>query len=131
MHFPFGISRLDGDPLVRIPVALQDDGSLFCVGEVPPNTLLTILNAVELGSQETSDKVGDYAQKLKPETLLNFYCAGRRMHLGDGAKDELHSLIEKSRPAAVYGALSLGEIGSSASGNYPLFHNAALVAAPW
>ena len=37
VHFPFGIIRANHEVLVRIPVALEDDGSLFCVGEVPAN----------------------------------------------------------------------------------------------
>ena len=35
VHFPFGIPRANGEVMVRIPVALTDDGSLYCVGEVP------------------------------------------------------------------------------------------------
>jgi len=35
LHFPFGIIRANHEVLVRIPVALEEDGSLFCVGEVP------------------------------------------------------------------------------------------------
>jgi hypothetical protein len=30
--------------LIRIPVALEDDGSVFCVGEVPENTMLIMLH---------------------------------------------------------------------------------------
>jgi hypothetical protein len=131
VHFPFGINRLEGDPLVRIPVALQDDGSLFCVGEVPANTLLTVLNAVPAGSDETAGKVGDYAREIDGKVALSFYCAGRRMHLNGSAAAELHSLVEHAEPKQLFGALSLGEIGSAGDNKYPLFHNAALIAAPW
>jgi hypothetical protein len=33
VHFPFGILLANGEVVVRIPVALEQDGSLFCVGE--------------------------------------------------------------------------------------------------
>ncbi|MDH5325342.1 MAG: FIST C-terminal domain-containing protein [Gammaproteobacteria bacterium] len=127
VHFPFGISRMDGEPLVRIPVALQEDGSLYCVGEVPPNTLLTLLDAIHPGSLETVDCLARNMDHS--DNSLCFYCAGRRMHLGDMANGELSSLGQRLQ-GQIVGALSLGEIGSSSSGGYPLFHNAALVMSP-
>ncbi len=130
-HFPFGIVRMDGEPLVRIPVALQDDGSLFCVGEVPPNTMLMLLNGIEPDSPSSIDAVARHIELSSGKLLLNFYCAGRRMHLGDAAARELKGLHERFPTLPLMGALSLGEIGSSTSGGYPLFHNATLVAAPW
>jgi hypothetical protein len=47
VHYPFGIVRANGEIVVRIPVALRDDGSLHCVGEIPPNSLLTLLEGPE------------------------------------------------------------------------------------
>ncbi|HNH24888.1 MAG TPA: FIST C-terminal domain-containing protein, partial [Accumulibacter sp.] len=68
---------------------------------------------------------------LGPRELLVFYCAGRRLHLGDDALKELHSLGSTLNAANVVGALSLGEIGSLSNWGYPLFHNATLVCRPW
>jgi hypothetical protein len=34
-------------------------------------------------------------------------------------------------PAAVFGALSLGEVANDQGEGYPRFHNATLVAMPW
>lgn len=131
VHFPFGISRMDGESLVRIPVALQDDGSLFCVGEVPPNTLLSLMDAIPPGSTDSIDIIARQPQLNNIEVIVIFYCAGRRMHLAGHAQKELHALRERMQPVRIAGALSLGEIGSSVAGGYPLFHNATLVAAPW
>ncbi len=131
VHFPFGIIRADDEILVRIPVALMDDGSLFCVGEIPANAVLTLLSAPTPDSSET---VANLANGL-PATLSNigllfFYCAGRRMHLGvEAAEGELAKMREQRSNEHLYGALSLGEIGSSHRGGYPLFHNATLIAA--
>ena len=38
---------------------------------------------------------------------------------------------QHAEPTELMGALSLGEIGSNGDSNYPLFHNAAMIAAPW
>lgn len=130
VHFPFGIIRADSEILVRIPVALCEDGSLFCVGEIPPNAVLTLLDAPKPDSEETVNKLlqGLSTTDKGKHTVL-FYCAGRRLHLGiEAAESELHRILREKQNAHLYGALSLGEIGSSHRGGYPLFHNATLVA---
>jgi hypothetical protein len=136
VHFPFGVIRANGTILVRIPVALEKDGSLFCVGEVPPNALLTLLAAPAVDSENTIDTlvrgVNDLAAPSARNDLLLFYCAGRRLHLGvEAAERELRQFSERVPAAQIAGALSLGEIGAATQWDYPLFHNATLVAAWW
>jgi len=135
VHFPFGILRASGEVVVRIPVALSDDGSLYCVGEVPENTMLVLLKAPAAGAGGCIERLGERLRQgaggLAGGHLLTFYCAGRRMHLGDGAEHELALLQANTGVAGMAGALSLGEIGSTQSAGYPMFHNATLVCAPW
>lgn len=136
VHFPFGIMRANGMTLVRIPVALEEDGSLFCVGEVPPNALLTLLKAPAVDSVHTIETLMEGLAELggspAGHELLLFYCAGRRLHLGiEAAQNELQLFAKRTQAAQVAGALSLGEIGSSEQWGYPLFHNATLVASYW
>jgi len=136
VHFPFGIIRANHEVLVRIPVALEEDGSLFCVGEVPANAVLTLLEAPKIDSPHTLQALVQGLTRLNGELagseLLLFYCAGRRMHLGlDAATGELLQFNQLTRATPVAGALSLGEIGSSLQWGYPLFHNATLVATRW
>jgi len=136
VHFPFGIIRANHEVLVRIPVALEEDGSLFCVGEVPANAVLTLLEAPKIDSPHTLQTLVQGLTELNGELagseLLLFYCAGRRLHLGlEAASNELHQFTLRTRAAQVAGALSLGEIGSSLQWGYPLFHNATLVATRW
>ena len=136
VHFPFGIVRANGMILVRIPVALEEDGSLFCVGEVPPNAMLTLLKAPAVDSVHTLDTLVQGLAALDGpsagQELLLFYCAGRRLHLGiEAAENEVRELTRRTQAAQVAGALSLGEIGGSTQWGYPLFHNATLVASRW
>lgn len=135
VHFPFGILRANGDVIVRIPVALEPDGSLYCVGEIPENSVLVLLRAPEAGGNGCIENL---ARKLLDENgpqqggrLLTFYCAGRRMHLGAAAESELQALHAETGVAEMAGALSLGEIGSTVRWGYPMFHNATLVSTPW
>lgn len=134
-HFPFGIVRANNDIVVRIPVALQDDGSLFCVGEVPANAMLALLKAPEVDSSRTVRTIAKGLSALNGSMagrdMLTFYCAGRRLHLGEQAVRELAELAGETAAGAQGGALSLGEIGSSVEWGYPLFHNATLVCCAW
>ncbi len=136
VHFPFGIVRANHHVVVRIPVALHEDGSLFCVGEVPSNAVLTLLERPSVDSHETLRVLLEGLSAMQGERkdyeLLLFYCAGRRMHLGlELATRELQEFAARAGAAQVAGALSLGEIGCSILNGYPLFHNATLVAARW
>lgn len=136
VHFPFGIVRANHHVVVRIPVMLADDGALFCVGEVPANSVLTLLKAPTVRSVETLHNLNEGLKALNGDIedaeLLLFYCAGRRMHLGgEMASTELEAFAGLTQAARVSGALSLGEIGGSTVQGYPLFHNATLVTLRW
>lgn len=136
VHFPFGIVRANHHVLVRIPVLLGEDGSLFCVGEVPPNSVLTLLERPSVDTNHTLQTLVDGLRALNGDLsdveLLLFYCAGRRLHLGDkGATGELGELTHRLGERRIAGAVSLGEIGGSTTWGYPLFHNATLVASLW
>src|SRR5512139_729497 len=102
VHFPFGIVRANHNVLVRIPVALADDGSLICVGEVPPHSVLALLDAPEASSRDTVDALAERMAALNRAPLhdrdaMLFYCAGRRLHLGlEEAQAEVQDLHRRS-----------------------------------
>jgi len=129
VHFPLGVVTAL-DVLVRIPCGLTEEGAIFCVGEVPPHSSLRVLHAPDLASSRC---VSDLSQRLTLRAhdlpLTVFYCAGRRMHFGEQAGDELRQLIDTNRASAVHGALTLGELDHiDAQGLlFPRFHNAAIV----
>lgn len=136
VHFPFGIVRANHNVVVRIPVALDDDGALFCVGEVPANSMLVVLEAPEVDTVHTLKALTEGLNSLNGgsagEEVLLFYCAGRRMHMGiDAATREVAAFARETSAEKVAGALSLGEIGGSTLWGYPLFHNATLVSMLW
>jgi hypothetical protein len=135
VHFPFGILRASGEVLVRIPVAVDEDGALHCVGEVPENAMLVLLRAPDAqASGCVPALVRDLAQThgdISRRHLLAFYCAGRRQHLGEAAQAELAELARLSAVGSMSGALTLGEIGSTERWGYPAFHNAALLCTLW
>ncbi|MEY2631835.1 MAG: hypothetical protein RIR00_489, partial [Pseudomonadota bacterium] len=130
-HFPFGILRADGSVVIRIPVALTEDGSLFCVGEVPANAVLVLLQAPSAEQCDCVPRLSRALGRLDGQALLTFYCAGRRMHMGEACNREIAALQQETGAACLAGALTLGEIGTGCDWGYPLFHNATLVCLPW
>ncbi|MGL6476985.1 FIST signal transduction protein [Aeromonas hydrophila] len=127
VHLPLGLLRANGDVIVRIPVAVTDEGALLCVGEVPDHSILTLLKA----PHSTTAHAIKLAEKLSrhgaPERLEIYYCAGRQQHFGEQSTLELETLFSHSGAHELVGALSLGEIGSLRPGDYPLFHNGAIL----
>lgn len=127
VHLPLGLLRANGDVIVRIPVAVTEEGALLCVGEVPDHSILTLLKA----PQSPTSHVIELAEKLSrhgaPERLEIYYCAGRQQHFGEQSTLELKTLFSHSGAHELVGTLSLGEIGSLRPGEYPLFHNGAIL----
>jgi hypothetical protein len=126
VHYPFGLVE-SLEILVRIPVNFGGDGSIHCVGEVPPNSMLRLLRAPTLEQSTCVSSLVEMLHSPKNVPLIVFYCAGRRMHFGDQAQLELQRLQAQSQASVVFGALSLGEIGTDPEFGIPVFHNAALV----
>ncbi len=127
VHYPFGILRANGELLVRIPSEFTSEGGIYCVGEVPPNSILQVLDAPPDSLLKGVQRLADRIRELHWTRTLIFYCTGRFMHLGEqGCIKELEFLGKVTGPC--HGALSLGEIGTTGKDQYPLFHNATIVA---
>ncbi|MCA1909900.1 MAG: FIST C-terminal domain-containing protein [Magnetospirillum sp.] len=126
VHYPFAVLADDSLIQVRIPVAVDEAGGMHCVGEVPQGGLVVIIEAPDVGESDCIPRLaGLLGQGAAP--LLTFYCAGRRLHLGeDKAAREMADLARRSGTTTLLGALSLGEVSTDGQGR-PAFHNAALV----
>jgi hypothetical protein len=134
IHHPFGLLRADGEVLVRIPVEIAPDDGIVCAGEVPNNSILALLDSKTSTdvAQELATALMTANPGLSDPTLVAFYCGGRLHQKGQQAAErELRDLMALTGAEHLYGAVSLGEIGTARSGGYPLFHNAAVVALPW
>ena len=126
VHYPFGlIASLQ--ILVRIPVGFTKEGAIICVGEIPPNSMLRLLRAPKLTESRCVEAIQHELGPTVEQTLMTFYCAGRRMHFGADAALEIQHLAESLQASSVHGALSLGEISTDHELGIPEFHNAALV----
>ncbi len=126
VHFPFGVV-MTSDVLVRIPVAFGPDGSITCVGEVPTHSRVRLLRAPTLHASDCVRELTLAMNACVGQPLALFYCAGRRMHFGDDAQQELGEFVGATMAPVTYGALTLGEIDTLAGFGLPRFHNASLL----
>jgi len=128
VHFPLGLVTAV-DVLVRIPVDFDEKGALFCIGEIPPDSILRVLRAPSIEESRCAAVIARDlpATANSADDLLVFYCAGRRLHFGADAALELEHLRAATGAPHLYGALTLGEIDTIEYLGIPRFHNAALV----
>lgn len=132
VHFPLALQMAEGEPLVRIPVSIEEDGSLYCVGEVREASMLSIVKAPDPGKANTAEDVAAQLREQNPSGVLAFYCAGRLMQQGEeAAAAEIEHFRNALSPAPLFGILSLGEIANHLGNGYPRFHNATIVGLPW
>ena len=133
--YPFGISKKSSDYVVRDPISVNENGDLFCVGEIPENTVLSILKgdtksligAAGLAAEE-SIKVDN--KKINYHLIAD--CISRTLFLEDNFHDELMMIKKKigtfSNDIPLVGMLTLGEI-SSFGDRYLEFFNKTIVSA--
>lgn len=133
VQYPLGILQANGQVIVRMPTSLEEDGAIRCLGEVPPNALLAVVQAPPPGSPATAEQLTQALEARHfPDEALFFYCAGRRLRLGQDSPEDLRTLVAATH-RSLGGATCLGEVGVTAGVEraFPNFHNGSFVAAAW
>jgi hypothetical protein len=131
--YPFGILREKEDDIVRDPLMIGPDGSIICIAEVPPNTVLhvlkgrpeALLQATKKAITECSDESGI------PKGTFIVDCITRTLFLNERFSEELNiirnEMVIKSEEQEPYGILSLGEIASYGEGLLEFFNKTIVI----
>ncbi len=123
--YPFGISRLGAEYIVRDPIVVNEDGSLVCVGEVPIESYIDILT----GSTKSLVAAARRARRLAGEAYTGssadpltvfIDCISRVLYLQEDFDQELAAVYNSGD--RMVGALTLGEIANSGR-DYLEFYN--------
>lgn len=116
--YPFGLDRLQGNLIVRAPIA-NNGSDLICLGEVPINHMIYILKeAAEPTSpsilQNNQSTIEQLNSIKKPILALVFNCMSSASFLqktsGETIKNIYHGLPQE---VPLLGALSIGEIADT------------------
>jgi hypothetical protein len=130
MTHPLGIPQPNGEYVIRDPLAVELDGSLRCVAEVPDGSTMRVMQ----GDHDDLLRAARSAASAAREGVLGppggaivFDCVSRYLILGRDIRSELAAIQEGvGRETPMMGCLTLGELGTVGS-VAPQFHNKTAV----
>ncbi len=124
--YPFGISKVDAERIVRDPLTVSPTKSLVCVGEVETGAFVNILTGNKDTLVGAASEATLQARQNKPsETVESFFfvdCISRVLFLESEFNSEITAVFSQNRKVPLFGILSLGEIANS-GGDYLEFYN--------
>lgn len=129
LHNVIGIETGDGYKL-RVPLTLNDDGSISCAAEVPVGATVHIMvanvaSACE-AARQASQAALDGLEGGEHAGSLLFDCAATRLRLGRAFNDELEAVAETLGSENFAGCNTYGQIARS-TGQFSGFHNCTAV----
>jgi hypothetical protein len=129
--YPFGISRLESECIVRDILRADNDRGLVCIGEVPQGAFVYILKGDKVSLTRAAGNAFDMALNAFPadcEAGLHLFmvCISRVLFLGDGFTEELEVVRQKNMP--LVGACTVGEIANCGTEFLEYYNKTAVVA---
>lgn len=133
-EFPFGMIKEGAEDIVRDPVAATPQGELVCTGDVPENSVISILQGAPEDLIRAAGAAADDAlAAVRPPLALALMadCISRQMVLGDAFPREVEAVAGRVRavdPAVeLAGLLTIGEISSYGEGLVEFFNKTVVV----
>jgi hypothetical protein len=129
LHNILGIDTGQGFKL-RVPLAVNDDGSISCAAEIPTGATVCIMStdAVSAGEAAAS-ATADALSRLngnEPAVALFFDCVATRLRLGRDFGSELKAVERALGSAQFAGCNTYGQV-ARAEGQFSGFHNCTAV----
>jgi hypothetical protein len=133
-NFPLGILGINDDILVRDPIQVNNN-DLLCVGSVPVNSMVYILNGnpehIISAAENAGALVGEKSAGEQQASLgltLVFDCVSRVLYLGDKFQLEMAAIQRGvGYQRTIVGALSIGEIANTSRGTINLLNKSIVV----
>ncbi len=115
---------------LRVPLVVNDDGSIHCAAEVPVGSLVKIMKSSHQSAAEAAERATDAAiagiGERRPKAALFFDCVATRLRCGDHFATEVAAVTKKIGDAALVGCNTHGQI-ARAEGQFEGFHNCTAV----
>ncbi|MEW6618918.1 MAG: FIST C-terminal domain-containing protein [bacterium] len=135
MSYPFGMFKENAEDIVRDPIATNEKGELICVGEVPQNSVLSILRGNKASLIQAAGQAASDCQNLVGEKVSHCLvadCISRALFLGEDFEKELALVKQKiatiNDKCMPEGMLTLGEIASYGERFLEFFNKTIVVA---
>jgi hypothetical protein len=129
LHNVIGIDTGDGHKL-RVPLALNEDGSISCAAEVPVGATVHIMvasieSACDAARQASLAAIAGLNGEAHAGSLV-FDCAATRLRLGRSFSDELAAVAEALGSENFAGCNTYGQVARG-EGQFSGFHNCTAV----
>lgn len=115
---------------LRVPLAVNEDGSLHCAAEIPAGSIVRIMKSSHASAAEAAERATDAALAAigpnLPKAALFFDCVATRLRCGDHFKAEVDAVTSRIGNAALAGCNTHGQI-ARAEGQFEGFHNCTAV----
>jgi hypothetical protein len=129
LHNILGIDTVGGFKL-RVPLAVNVDGSVTCAAEVPRGAIVRIMSTDSRSAAEAAAEAAREAVSrlngAPPGVALVFDCVATRLRMGKDFGFELQSVQDVLGPAAFAGCNTYGQV-ARAEGQFSGFHNCTAV----
>jgi hypothetical protein len=115
---------------LRVPLAVNEDGSVHCAAEVPVGSIVRIMKSSNRSAADAAERATDAAiagiGQRNPKAALFFDCVATRLRCGDEFATEVAAVTSKIGDAALVGCNTHGQI-ARAEGQFEGFHNCTAV----
>ena len=115
---------------LRVPLAVNDDGSLHCAAEIHTGSIVRIMKSSHASAAEAAERATDAAVAAigpnLPKAALFFDCVATRLRCGDHFQVEVAAVTSRIGNAALAGCNTHGQI-ARAEGQFEGFHNCTAV----
>jgi hypothetical protein len=129
LHSILGIDTGVGYQL-RVPLAVNEDGSVTCAAEIPAGARLHIMktssDSAITAAQRATKAAIDSLHGTPPAAALFFDCVATRLRMGNDFGFELQSVNDLLGDARLVGCNTYGQI-ARAEGQFGGFHNCTAV----
>lgn len=115
---------------LRVPLAVNDDGSIHCAAEIPAGSIVRIMKSSHASAAEAAERATDAALGAigpnLPKAALFFDCVATRLRCGDHFQAEVDAVTSRIGDAPLAGCNTHGQI-ARAEGQFEGFHNCTAV----
>lgn len=128
--YPFGITKLGAERIVRDPVKVLNEDAILCVGEVPEGSFVDILHGnvqslIAAAGRASELGLKNYRGQIENAPRIFIDCISRVLFLGDRFKEEINAVWDPSQ--SLFGACTIGEIANSGSDFLEFYNKTAVV----
>ena len=129
LHNVIGI-RVGDEYKLRVPLAVNDDGSVSCAADIPTGATMCIMRSTAASAADAASSAAEDALNqldgATPSVALFFDCVATRLRMGDGFAIELQALQHALGDGQFIGCNTHGQIARSER-QFSGFHNCTAV----